>query len=134
MNDNEPTYINFTKEGIKYAFHARFIVEENKMYSWYIPAFKMFFSTKTEEEGEKRAIAMTKSFFKFWKEEDSFRGLLHEINYLGFKATHYHDLTMNRMLKGQLNHAKFKAGEDYIPEDFIGSKSVLHEGELAMTM
>lgn len=72
MIDKRETFIEIIGDGtINFGYHSRFIIEKNGMYSWYIPAYKMFFSSKTKEEGQARGIAMVKSFFMFWDKQNS---------------------------------------------------------------
>lgn len=134
MADNKPTFINMTREGIKYGFHARYRVEENGMYSWYIPAFDIYFSSQTKEQGDKRAVAMTKSFFNHWINYESFRSFILQIHKLGFKASEHHELTIKQLISRQRIDAKFKSKDGFIPEEFKNSETVEQEGNLEMAM
>lgn len=75
MSKEAVNFIKIKEGQINYRYDSYRRQEENGMFSWYIPAFQMFFSSKTKEEGDVRARAMVKSFFMYWFEkEKSFRG------------------------------------------------------------
>ena len=133
MSEKQPTYIEFKEDRkIHFAFHSRFIVEKNGMYSWYMPAYKMFFSSKTKEEGIKRGVAMAKSFFMFWDKQNSYRGLILELHHLGFRAPQYHNLVVSEMIRKKRRFAKFNATDVTIPEAFADSSLLQQEGTFAM--
>ena len=131
--EKEPTFIKFSKEGIHYAFHARSIQEKNGMFSWYIPAFDIFFSSKDRETGRAKAKSMTESFFTYWIGQESFRAFILQIHKLGFKSPN-HDLTVSEMIKRKRSDAKFTSKNEYLPEGFLNSESIVEEGELAMAI
>ena len=132
MAEKQPTFIKLDNGKVNFAFHARFIKEPDGLYSWYIPAYKMFFSSGSIDEGQKRAIVMAKSFFVYWKEEKNFNGFLKELHQLGFRATSLHDFTLKQLRLGKTRKAKFKSEDSYIPESFKNSQSVVTEGDLAI--
>ncbi len=130
----QPTYIEFKEGKIFYGFHARYIKEENGMYSWYIPAFDIYFSSKTKEDGHKRAQAMTKSFFKVWINNEGVRSFILQIHKLGFKAPSNHQAIIRDLISKKINTAKFKSTAGHLPDDFAGSESEIQESELAMAI
>ena len=133
MADNRPTFIEVTGTGvINFGYHSRFIIEEDGTYSWYIPAYKMFFSSKTKEEGQQRGISMVKSFFMFWDKQNSYRGLILEIHNLGFRVPQYHNLTVSELIRKKRTSAKFNSTENLIPESFAAGTLLEQEGSFAM--
>lgn len=120
---------------VDYSFGAYHRVEENGMYSWYIPSFRIFFSSKTKEQGTKRSITMTRSFIKYWLErKKSFRGFVLELHHLGFRASHFHDLTVNQILTRKIGNAEFGYMNGHTAEEFKNSKSEVIEDNLAMAV
>lgn len=134
MADNKPSFINFTKGKINYAFHARYVKEENGMYSWYIPSFDIYFSSNTKEQGDKRAIAMTRAFFSHWINQESFRSFILQIHKLGFKAPENHDFTIKQLLNKKIFEVKLKSKNGIIPAEFKNSELVEQEGNLELAM
>ncbi len=124
---NKPSAsIEFRSDGIRCTFDAFYTKEENDEFSWHIPAFRMFFSSKTYKEGTKTSIEMTKSLFDYWlTKERNFRNLILEINKLGFKAND-HRITVNKLLRGKTIRASFKSPLIKIPTDYSkASKEVM---------
>lgn len=119
---------------INYRYQAYRREEENGMISWYIPAFQMFFSSKTKEEGDLRSHAMVKSFFIFWLEkEKSFRGFVHEIHHFGFRAPH-HNLTVNKLLTHKINNAAFGYANGHASQEFKNSIVETKKDSLAVAI
>jgi|ERR1022692_4553345 hypothetical protein len=128
------TFIEIKEGHIKYQYRAYHRIEENGMYSWYIPSFQMFYSSKTKEEGDQRTEAMAQSFFSFWFEkEKSFRGFIHEIHHFGFRASQ-HNLTVNKLLTHKINHAEFGYANGHASEEFKNSISELKETRLVVAI
>jgi hypothetical protein len=133
MAKKEPSFIQFRENGINYGFHAHYKKEGN-MYSWYIPSFDIFFSSKTKEEGDRRAIAMTTSFFNQWIHHESFRSFILQIHKLGFRAPEHHEYKIKQLLNREKVTGKFRAKDSYLPNDFIDSDSIEQEGNVEMAM
>lgn len=134
MAGTKPSFIHMTRDGINYGFHAHYKAEENGMYSWYIPAFDIYFSSQSIEQGNKRAVAMTRSFFNHWIEHESFRSFILQIHKLGFKASEHHELTIKQLISRKRIDAKFKSKDGIIPEEFKNSDIVEQEGNLALAI
>lgn len=129
MIEDTSASIEIRNGEVKCVFDAKFIVETNGMYSWYIPAFNMFYSSRTREEGIVTGRAMSKSFFSYWLEkEKDFRSLILEINKLGFKAPD-HRITVNKLLSGKTSRAKFQSNQN-VQNEFANSEK--QEMELEM--
>ena len=129
---NKPTFITINKDGMKYGFHGHYIKEENGAYSWYIPAFDIYFSSPNFEEGDRRAVIMVKSFMNFWIKQQGFRGFVLQILKLGFKAQD--DKALQQLLNRKNIDAKLRAVGKSIPAEFLDSKISSQEGELAMAV
>lgn len=134
MADRKASFINFTKNGLDYGFEARYRVEDDGMYSWYIPTFDIYFSSTTKEQGDQRAIAMTRAFFNHWINEESFRSFVLQIHKLGFKAAENHELTIKRLISREIHNASFNSKNGLVPEDFKKFAPVIKQGNLAMAI
>lgn len=134
MANNKTPYINFSKNKIDYGFHARYVKEENGMYSWYIPSFDIYFSSNTKEQGDKRAISMTRAFFSHWINQESFRSFILQIHKLGFKAPENHDFTIKQLLNKKIFDVKLKSKNSVLPEDFKNSELVEQQGNLELAI
>lgn len=135
MKEKGDTHIVIEEGKISYQFSARFKMEDNGTFSWYIPSFKMFFSSKTKEQGDIRARAMAKSFFvHYLTNEKSFRNFILELHNLGFRAPLNHDLTVNKLLTKRLSYAKFNSRIVSIPKEFQDSENIINQDDLAMAL
>ena len=127
--------INIKGGGIEYRYAYYHRTEKNGMHSWYIPGFNMFFSTKTQEAGSVRAAAMVKSFFiDYFEKQDSFRSFILELHRLGFRASSYHDLTINKLLTKKIPTAQLGYVNGHASTEFKNSTSQISEGSLAMAI
>jgi len=105
-------------------------IEDNGMHSWYIPAFKLFYSTATAEQGEKRGMNMTKSFFDFYLKKGSFKEFILEIHKLGFKSDR-HNLVMRDLLNHKIDKANFKSPAIVVRTDFKKAANIQRQLEVA---
>ena len=103
------------------------------MYSWFVPAYNLYFSTDSLEKGRERGARMVKSFYDFWIKQQGFKNFLLEIHKLGFRVPQNHDYTLMQMLNKKLHTAKFKAPQISRSDDSF-LESVEQEGELAMAV
>lgn len=127
-------FIEIKEKQIDYRYESYRRQEANGMISWYIPAFQMYFSSKTKEEGDIRSKAMVNSFFMYWFEkEKSFRGFIHEIHHFGFRAPG-HNLTVNQLLTHKINRASFGYANGHASKEFVNSISEVQNGSLAVTI
>ena len=134
MPKKAANFIEIQGNKINYRYQIYHREEENGMVSWYVPAFQMFFSSKTKEEGDARSKAMVKSFFMYWFEkEKSFRGFIHEIHHFGFRASQ-HNLTVNRLLTHKINHAAFGYANGHAFEEFKNSIVETKNDSLAVAL
>lgn len=129
MKINHKTTIDIQPKGISYEFTLRYREEENGMYSWFIPGFNIFYSTKTRDLGEKRGVAMTRSFFKYWIEKEGFNNFILQLNNLGFKpkGEPQHksgNVVIHELLRKQRNTAVFKSSDWRIPGSFADSSKI----------
>jgi hypothetical protein len=123
-------FIQFTDEGIKVSFNV-LGKKEGDMYSWYVPAYDIYFSSPTEEIGRKRAKSAVMSFFNYWTKEQSFKNFILEIHKLGFRASENHELTVKKLIDKQHIKAKFKsAGKT--PPSF--QEATVSQGEMTVAM
>jgi hypothetical protein len=119
---NEPTYIEIKNGRIGYAFHFYFKKEGN-MYAGYIPAYKIHFSSPSEEQVKRRAEIMVRSFYNYMEAKNtSFKDFVLTINGLGFKAPE-HNYVMG-VLTGKIKprrktmNTTFSSTDDLIPMNF----------------
>lgn len=61
--------ISINGEVTNCSFIANYIEEPNGMFSWHIPEFDIYFSSKTKPIGDNKAKSMVKSFFNFQEYE-----------------------------------------------------------------
>lgn len=130
QSKEQPNFIQIKPDGINYGYHSRFIEEKNGMYSWYLPSFDIYFSSSTKEEGEKRSLEMTESFFNYWLQKKGFRTFLMQILRLGYQARSHKELQglLNRKnLNAQLRASTIKE----LPAAFRESETSRQEGNLA---
>jgi len=108
---------------------------ENGMFSWYIPGFDIYFSSKTEEVGLVRADSMLDAFLNHFLEHQNLPVLINELKRLGFIAmpTKSHESSLqviHNLLKKKSQSASFKARETKIPfnmkngSETVRSKSI----------
>ena len=127
--------INIQKRNIHYQYSVYTREESNGMYSWYVPGFNMFFSSRTESDGQKRAAAMVKSFFiDYFERQKNFRSFVLELHRLGFRANKLHDLTINKLLTKRIPYATLGYLNGHAFEQFPNSKETVSKGELEMAI
>lgn len=129
MENAHKTTIKIEPTGVVYEFTIRYREEENGMFSWFIPGFNIFYSTKTVEQGEPRGVAMTKSFFKYWIGKEGFQNFIIQLHGLGFKAKDEPrhtsgNVVIQQLLKKERNSATFKALHERMPGAFADSEKV----------
>lgn len=85
MEKKKP-FIRILPDHIEYGYNARYKLEPSGYYSWHIPSFDIYFSSKSKEDGSKRAKAITQSFFNYWIGQEGFERFIDKIGRLGYKA------------------------------------------------
>lgn len=128
----QPTFIDITRDGIKFGFHIHSIREEAGNYSCYIPAYDIYFSAPTKEEGMRRSGIMVSSFIKFWIGEQGFRSFVLQILKLGFKAQD--DKSLKHLLNRTNINTKMRSIDKRVPTEFLDSEILEQHGELAMAV
>jgi len=131
MNEVRDTFISIQRTGIRYAYNALFIKEENGMVSGYIPAFDIYFSAPDREIASKRGESLVAAFFNFWIKQQGFRAFVLQILKLGFKAPNVQEL--KQLLERKNINTKLKS-IDIVPKEFIESELQVQEGELEVAM
>lgn len=126
------TYIQFTPEGMKYGFYAYCVEEKGGNYSWYVPAYDIYFSSPSKEEGSRRAKLMVSSFFNFWVKQQGIKQFGLQLHKLGFRATNDHHTTLQQFLNNHIVKSKFKSPESKLPFDFEAAEQFEQEGEMAV--
>lgn len=129
---SKKNYINITPKNIQWGFHSHYIQEKDGMFSWYIPSFDIYFSSKTIDEGNDIAKAITNSFFNYWLKEKGFRKFLMKLLNLGYK-TSSHDELKHLLNRTNLN-AHLKGSISRMPKEFAHAESSDQDGNLAIAV
>ena len=129
---NKRNFIQISPHNISYGFGTLNIQELDGSYSWYIPSFDIYFSSKTKEQGNERARAMVKSFFNFWLTNQGFRAFALQLFKLGYK-TSTHAEFKNLLNRTNLK-ATLKSSLSKLPPEFEGSEVLSLEGDLSIAV
>jgi hypothetical protein len=132
MKKSEPTFIVINRDGLRFAYHTLFNIEEDGAVSCYIPAFDIFYSAPNKEEGSRRSRLMVESFMNFWIKKQGFRSFVLQILKLGFKTQNHEQLT--QLLNRKNINAKLSSRNPNIPTGFDKSEVEETEGVLEMAM
>jgi hypothetical protein len=101
MKNQQPTYIHVDNGSIKYGFYVYYEQKSETQWSISVPAYNISFSTRTKEEGVKRAKVAVRSFYHMWLSKEGWKRFVLEIHRLGFRAEAGHDMVMSKLLKRQ---------------------------------
>ena len=126
-------YIKVRQDHIEYGFEARY-VDDGNMYSWYIPAYDIYFSSpKDTIEGARRAKAMVKAFYvsRFEKEKQDLKSFLIEIYKLGFYNPD-HDKIIKALTDAEIREGSFKSSGDFGHREFRNAEAITHEDSYAI--
>ncbi len=83
---NAQNYIHFDVKKISLAYTLN-VKQESFGYSAHIPAFDIFYYTKTKEEAKSTAKDSIKSFFDFWLNHEGWESCVNQLSKLGFEMT-----------------------------------------------
>ena len=113
MSNNE-IYIQVDNGRIEYGFYVYYETQNNAV-SVKIPAYNIYFTAPSKEEGLKRAKVAVRNFCNMWLEKEGWRKFIRHLHTLGFRPKS-HDLVMSKLLKRQpvvvnLHTAPIEGGE-----------------------
>jgi hypothetical protein len=126
------SFISLSPNKISYGFQAMFKIEEDGIYSWYIPSFDIYFSSPTKEAGDKRAKAMVRSFFNYWLKNQGYRNFLMQILKLGYKPSSHQEL--QSLLNRTNLTANLKSSAKVIPHEFADTEAHEENDSLAIAI
>lgn len=130
MNGDKTTYVEIIGNMFRGACYIHCKPENSGMWSFYIPAFDIFYSAESKEEGNEIAPLVIKAFYKFWGREGK-KDLVLKLHKLGFKAKR-HSIEMTEFLHRKTNKIKLTQSYDTLPAQMQGaSKQYLGELEFA---
>jgi hypothetical protein len=129
---NKHNFIDISPQRIQWGFNANYIEEKDGMFSWYLPSFDIYFSSATKEAGDKKALAITNSFFNYWLKEKGFRRFLMKILRLGYKPAS-HDELKHLLDRTNLN-AHLKGSSKRMPAEFAHAATSDQDGSLAIAV
>lgn len=122
------SFINIEPKGIEWGYTAHYIIEDDGMYSWYIPSFDIFFSSMDEKEGDKIGEDATTAFFEYWLKKQGFRKFVNKVLSLGYKAKSFQELK-NLLQRRDIN-ANLEGVSDRLPKSFANSTANEYSGKL----
>ncbi len=134
MKKNQIATVTINDRGVHVHYRAYYRPEANGMFTWFIPGFDIYYSSRDKESGANKSLNLTKSWLSFYERQSKLSELMLDLRKMGFEASDGNtDYKIMKAIKGERpKQIKFRVANYNTPERFKDSEVMEMENQFAI--